>query len=72
MLYFHHTDMPRTYAILHLEMYFASGRAEQTTFFTEFLHVVQKFREKDNSVPCGRRRIGPFISIKRPVCTSTA
>jgi len=46
----------RTYAVLHLEMYFASGRAEQTTFFTKCLHVVQTFREKDHSVPCCRRR----------------
>jgi hypothetical protein len=73
-LYAHRVSpvMYRTYAVLHLETYFASGRAEQTTFFTKFLHNVQKFREKDHSVPCCRRRIGPFISIKRPVCTSTA
>ncbi len=48
----------RTYAVLHLAMYFASGRAEQTTVFPKFLHNMQKFREKDTSVPCCRRRIG--------------
>jgi hypothetical protein len=48
----------RSYAVVDLAGDSASGRAEEIIFFTKNLHLVQIFGEKDQKVPCCRRRIG--------------
>ncbi|MFP4437019.1 MAG: hypothetical protein ACLFVO_07210 [Chloroflexaceae bacterium] len=52
-----------TYAVTTLEGNFASGRVEETIFFTKNSHFVQIFCEKDKKVPCchmlAQRRIIP-------------
>jgi len=45
-----------SYAVTNPKRNFASGRVEDSVFFTEMLHIVQHFCEKDKRIPCCRRR----------------